>query len=122
MEDSKVETDHARGPKMERNAENGLHKEVGGEGTQECLSSLLQTIDTPDLSNSDRRRALLEECETQIGKATSEFLDCEAERGQKLTEKMEEVVVELQTARQCTHRCIRHRTHRVGKEGEEGGA
>ena len=48
MEDSKVETDHARGPKMERNAESGLHKEVGGEGTQECLSSLLQTIDTPD--------------------------------------------------------------------------
>ena len=32
MEDSKVETDHARGPKMERNAENGIHKEVGGEG------------------------------------------------------------------------------------------
>ena len=69
----------------------------GGKGfwTQECLSSHLQTIDTPDLSNSDRRKALLEECETQIGKATSEFLDCEAERGQKLTEKMEEVVVEL---------------------------
>ena len=32
MEDSKVETDHARGPQMERNAEDGLHKEVGGEG------------------------------------------------------------------------------------------
>ena len=69
----------------------------GGKGfwTQECLSSLLQKIDTPDLSNSDRRKALLEECETQIGKATSEFLDCEVERGQRLTEKMEEVVVEL---------------------------
>ena len=64
----------------------------GGKGfwTQECLSNLRQKIDTPDLSNSDRRKALLEECETQIGKATSEFLDCEAERGQKLTEKMEE--------------------------------
>ena len=32
MEDSKVETDNARGPQMERNAEDGLHKEVGGEG------------------------------------------------------------------------------------------
>ena len=42
----------------------------GGKGfwTQECLSSHLQTIDTPDLSNSDRRKALLEECETQVGK------------------------------------------------------
>ena len=56
---------------------------------------LLQTIDTPDLSNSDRRKALLEECETQIREATSEFLACEAEKGQKLTERMEEVVVEL---------------------------
>ena len=86
-------------PQMERNAEDGLHKEVGGKGfwTQECLSNLLQTIDTPDLSNSDRRRALLEECETQVREATSEFLACacEAEKGQKLTERMEEVVVEL---------------------------
>ena len=32
MEDSKVETDNARGQQMERNAEDGLHKEVGGEG------------------------------------------------------------------------------------------
>ena len=77
------------------------NREVGGKGfwTQECLSDLLQTIDTPDLSNSDRRKALLEECETQIGKATSEFLACacacEAEKGQKLIERMEEVVVEL---------------------------
>ena len=30
MEDSKVETDNARGQQMERNAEDGLHKEVGG--------------------------------------------------------------------------------------------
>ena len=65
----------------------------GGKGfwTQECLSGLLQKIDTPDLSNSDRRKALLEECETQIGKATSEFLDCEVERGQRLTEDSREV-------------------------------
>ena len=69
----------------------------GGKGfwTQECLSNLRQKIDTPDLSNSDRRRALLEECETQVREATSEFLACEAEKGQKLTERMEEVVVEL---------------------------
>ena len=32
MEDSKVETDNARGQQMERNAEDGLHKEVRGEG------------------------------------------------------------------------------------------
>ena len=82
MEDSKVETDNARGPQMERNAENGLHKEVGGKGfwTQECLSNLLQKINTPDLSNSDRRKALLEECETQIREATSEFLACHVRR------------------------------------------
>ena len=69
----------------------------GGKGvwTQECLSNLLQKINTPDLSNSDRRKALLEECETQVREATSEFLACEAEKGQKLTERMEEVVVEL---------------------------
>ena len=40
---------------------------------------------------------LLEECVTQVREATSEFLACacEAEKGQKLTERMEEVVVEL---------------------------
>ena len=31
----------------------------------------------------------------QLREATSEFLACEAEKGQKLTERMEEVVVEL---------------------------
>ena len=95
----------------------------GGKGfwTQECLSSLLQTIDTPDLSNSDRRKALLEECETQIGKATSEFLDCEGERGQKLTEKMEEVVVELHGNVHIAVFDIVH-TDRVRKEGEGGGS
>jgi len=40
MEDSKVETDHARGAEMERNAENGLHKEVGRKGILDTRISL----------------------------------------------------------------------------------